>query len=146
MNCTFCRILSNDLASSLVYEDAHTIAFLDIHPISEGHTLIVPRRHAESYTALTDEEVSQLAQSGKVVAQLLKTRLAGCEGVSFSLADGAVAGQEVPPAHLHVIPRRKGDGFGWKFPPGYSSAPLARDQLDAVAALIRNSGFAAGKS
>jgi histidine triad (HIT) family protein len=139
MNCTFCRILNNELASSRVYEDEHIVAFLDIHPISQGHTLVVPRRHVESYTDLSREEVSQLAQVGRLVAAHLKSAVEGCEGVSLSLADGTSAGQEVPHAHLHVIPRRRGDGFGWKFPPGYSSEAAPRDQLDSVAALVRDS-------
>ena len=139
MNCTFCRILNNELSSSRVYEDEHTVAFLDIRPIAQGHTLVVPRRHVESYTDLSSEEVAQLAQAGRLVAAHLKSAVEGCEGVSLSLADGMSAGQEVPHAHLHVIPRRRGDGFGWKFPPGYSSEAAPPDQLDSVAALVRRS-------
>jgi histidine triad (HIT) family protein len=139
MNCTFCRILNNELASSRVYEDEIIVAFLDIRPIAQGHTLVVPRRHVESYTDLTSEEVAQLAQVGKLVATHLKSTVEGCEGISLSLADGVSAGQEVPHAHLHVIPRQHGDGFGWKFPPGYNSDPSPRDHLDSVAAHIRDS-------
>ncbi len=69
----------------------------------------------------------------------LKRVLPGCEGVTLSLADGIAAGQEVPHAHLHVIPRREGDGLGWKFPPGYSEIPTEREKLDAVARLLRES-------
>ncbi len=139
MNCIFCGILNNELPASRVYEDEHTLAFLDIHPIARGHALVVPKRHVESYTDLSSNEVSQLAQVGRLVAAHLKSALEGCEGVSLSLADGTSAGQEVPHAHLHVIPRRRGDGFGWKFPPGYSSEVAPRDQLDSVAALVRGS-------
>jgi diadenosine tetraphosphate (Ap4A) HIT family hydrolase len=139
MSCIFCRIVNNELASSRVYEDEHTVAFLDIHPIAQGHTLVVPRRHVESYTNLSSEEVAQLAQAGRLVAAHLKSAVAGCEGVSLSLADGTSAGQEVPHAHLHVIPRRHGDGFGWKFPPEYNAEAVPRDQLDPVAALLRAS-------
>lgn len=139
MNCTFCRILNNELPSSRLYEDELTVAFLDIHPISQGHTLIVPRRHVESYTDLSSAELSHLAQTGRLVAAHLKSAIAGCEGISLSLADGTSAGQEVPHAHLHVIPRRHGDGFGWKFPPGYSAEATSRLQLDSVAAMLRES-------
>ena len=139
MNCIFCGILNNELPASRVYEDEHTLAFLDIHPIARGHALVVPKRHVESYTDLSSNEVSQLAQVGRLVAAHLKSALEGCEGVSLSLADGTSAGQEVPHAHLHVIPRRRGDGFGWKFPPGYSSEVAPRDQLDSVAALVSGS-------
>jgi histidine triad (HIT) family protein len=101
--------------------------------------VVIPRRHVESFTDLSPEEVSRLAQVGRVVAGYLKTAIKDCEGISFSLADGVSAGQEVPHAHLHVIPRRSGDGFGWKFPPGYSSDAVPRNELDSVAALLRNS-------
>lgn len=139
MNCTFCRILNNELPSSRVYEDEYTLAFLDIHPIAQGHTLVVPRRHVESYTDLSPEEVAQLAQVGRLIAAHLKSAVEECEGISLSLADGTSAGQEVPHAHLHVIPRRRGDGFGWQFPPGYSSEAAPRNQLDSAAALVRDS-------
>jgi len=139
MSCTFCRILKNELTSSRVFEDEYSLAFLDIPPISEGHTLVVPRRHVESYTDLSQEEVSRLAQVGRVVAKHLKIAVKGCEGVSLSLADGISAGKEVPHAHPHVIPRRSGDGFGWKFPSAYSSEATSRNQLDSVAALVRGS-------
>lgn len=139
MHCIFCRILNNELASSRVYEDAHTVALLDLHPIAPGHTLVMPRRHVASYTDLSSAEVSQLAQAGRLVAAHRKAAVEGCEGVSLSLADGPSAGQEVPHAHLHVIPRRRGDGFGWTFPPGYRAQAAPRDQLDALAALVRDS-------
>ncbi|MCH5374383.1 MAG: HIT domain-containing protein, partial [Planctomycetes bacterium] len=84
MNCPFCRILNDDLPSSRVYEDEQLMAFLDIHPISPGHTLVVPRRHVESFTDLSSEEVCQLARAGKLVAAHLKSAVEGCEGISLA--------------------------------------------------------------
>ena len=139
MNCTFCKILNQELPASRIIEDKHNLAFLDIHPVSSGHTLIIPRRHVESFTDLTKEEVTQLFEMGKVVASHLKNVVEDCGGVNLSLADGAVAGQEVPHAHLHVIPRKEGDGFGWKFPPGYSEKAAPREDLERIAALLKNS-------
>ncbi len=81
-NCTFCKILSGSLSSSKVYEDETVGAFLDIHPISDGHTLIIPRRHVESLTDLLPEEAARIAQIGQVVAAHLKRVLPGCEGVT----------------------------------------------------------------
>lgn len=123
----------------MVHEDKNVAAFLDIHPVSDGHTLIVPRRHVESLTDLLTEEVAQIAEVGRVIAARLKRYLPGCQGVTLSLADGIAAGQEVPHVHLHVIPRQEGDGFGWKFPPNYSDIACDREKLDAVAEHLKKS-------
>lgn len=137
MSCTFCRVMSGELPSSKILERDLVIAFLDIHPIGEGHTLIVPKRHVQSFTDLTPEERAAMFEAAQVVANKLKTTLSWCRGVTLSLADGVEAGQEVPHAHLHVIPRRAGDGFGWKFPDGYGRA--TKEALDAVAGVLRES-------
>jgi len=108
--------------------------------VSSGHTLVIPKRHVESFTELTKEEVTQLFEMGKIVASHLKNAIEDCGGVNLSLADGAVAGQEVPHVHLHVIPRKVGDGFGWKFPPGFSEVARPREELEKVAALVRGAG------
>ena len=136
-NCTFCRILRNELPSSRVLETDLVLALLDIQPINPGHTLVIPRRHVCAYTDLTTKEAEQLALVGQRIAAALKARVPNCEGVSLLIADGEAAGQEVPHAHLHVIPRQTGDGFGWRFPEGYGSVP-ARSELDAMAARIRD--------
>jgi diadenosine tetraphosphate (Ap4A) HIT family hydrolase len=139
MNCTFCRILRNELPASRVVEGTLTAAFLDIHPVSPGHVLIVPRRHVESFVDLSPEEASELFTTGQLLATHMKNTLETCEGITVSLADGVSAGQEVPHAHLHLIPRASGDGFGWRFPPNYSSEAAPRDILDSVAARIKAS-------
>ena len=113
-DCTFCRIAITELDASLVYEGTLTIAFLDIHPINPGHTLVIPRRHVASFTELGAAELESLWRVAQRVARALKSGLFGCEGVTLSLADGAAAGQEVLHAHLHVIPRLANDQFGWK--------------------------------
>jgi histidine triad (HIT) family protein len=112
-----------------------TVAFLDINPINPGHTLVVPRRHVVSFTDLSPEELWSMSAIGRRVALAQKAELK-YDGVTLSLADGEVAGQEVPHAHLHVIPRRIGDGFGWKVRSGQSSIE-DREGLKKVAARLR---------
>jgi histidine triad (HIT) family protein len=135
--CTFCRIISEDLPCSRVYDDADIIAFLDIHPVIEGHTLIVPKLHIQSLTDLPQALLERVAQVGQTVAAHLKTVIPGCKGITLSLADGEVAGQEVPHVHLHVIPRKEGDDFGWKFPAGWG-AVADREALEAIAKALRD--------
>jgi histidine triad (HIT) family protein len=134
-SCIFCKILEGALPSSNVCESDLTVAFLDINPINPGHTLVVPRRHVVSFTDLSPEELWSLSAIGRRVALAQKTNLK-YDGVTLSLADGEAAGQEVPHVHLHVIPRRTGDGFGWKVPSGHSSIE-DREGLKKVAARLR---------
>ena len=131
--CVFCRILAGELASSPVLDTDLVVAFLDIHPWNPGHTLVLPRRHVESFTELSPVEVEQLALCGQRIAAALKRGFDRCQAVTFSLADGAGAGQDVPHTHLHVVPRRAGDGLGWR-----AAGQLeARETLDAIAAQLR---------
>jgi diadenosine tetraphosphate (Ap4A) HIT family hydrolase len=116
-----------------VLEDDLVVAILDIRPANAGHTLVMPRRHVESFTDLTPTEVEQLARAGQRVAAALKRGFDSCEAVTFSLADGAAAGQDVPHTHLHVVPRRTGDGFGWRA----ACALQDRETLDTIASRLR---------
>lgn len=135
-DCIFCDILSGQLPSSVVYQDDRCTAFMDIQPVNSGHLLVIPNLHAQSLADLDDE----LAAHIFCVAKRLSTALRGsgikCDGVNLFLADGEAAGQEVFHVHLHVFPRYEGDGFGFKFPPGYSQKP-DRAKLEADAGRIR---------
>lgn len=131
--CVFCRILAGELPSSPVLDNDLIVAFLDIRPANPGHTLVLPRRHVESFTELSPMEVEQLALCGQRIAAALKQGFDGCEAVTFSLADGAAAGQDVPHTHLHVVPRRAGDGLGWRA----AGQLQARETLDASASQLR---------
>lgn len=134
MSCIFCQILANNAPASFILKSDLVVAFLDARPATPGHTLVVPRRHAASFTELSPTEVAELALCGQRVAAALKRGAVPCDGVTFSLADGAAAGQDVPHSHLHVIPRRTGDGLGWRA----SGERAQRDVLDAVAGQVRD--------
>lgn len=135
--CAFCQILHEDAAASLVYSDDKVAAFMDVQPVNPGHVLVVRRVHVALLSDL-DEETE--AQMFKLVMRITKAvRKVGlqCEGVNLHLADGQVAGQEVLHAHLHIIPRFKGDGFGLKFGVG-QRVKISRVVLNEVAGRIRN--------
>ena len=132
-SCVFCRILAAELPSSPVLESDLVVAFLDIHPANPGHTLVLPRRHVESFTELSPMEVEQLARCGQRIAAALKQGFHGCEAVTFSLADGVAAGQDVPHTHLHLVPRRTGDGLVW----GTAGQLQDRESLEAIASQLR---------
>jgi len=134
--CIFCRILEGHEKASFVAQGSDAVAFLDLHPINEGHTLIVPRKHAISIGDVDEVSAVAMWSLARRVAAALRTSGLRCEAINLFLADGAAAGQEVFHSHLHVIPRWQGDGFGIKFPPHYGAA-AERKALDDIAARLR---------
>lgn len=109
-SCVFCKIIKREIIASIVYEDELSIAFLDIHPINEGHVLIIPKKHSERFTQLDAETAAHLFRVGHKVLAAIEQSEINCEGANLFLSDGAIAGQEVMHSHLHIAPRFKGDG------------------------------------
>jgi diadenosine tetraphosphate (Ap4A) HIT family hydrolase len=136
-SCIFCRIAEHKAPASFVYEDDAICAFLDIQPVTEGHVLVVPKCHAESLLDLPVETAKHMMEVAYQVIDGLRDSSILCEGVSLFLADGDVAGQEVPHVHLHVIPRTRGDGFGLHLPAAYGRQP-PREDLDRTAQSLRD--------
>jgi diadenosine tetraphosphate (Ap4A) HIT family hydrolase len=138
--CVFCAILAGESPASFVHRDDRVAAFLDIRPVTPGHTLVILVAHATYLADLALEDGRRLFAVGQRVAAALRESAAAgvlrCEGVNFFLADGVAAGQEVFHVHLHVFPRFEGDGFGLRFGPGYGARP-PRDELDRLAAALR---------
>jgi histidine triad (HIT) family protein len=135
--CLLCRLVAGEEEISVVHEDARTAVFMDIEPVVRGHMLVVPRVHAPSLADLEPEDGAALFESSRLAAAALRASSLRCEGVNLLLADGEAAGQEIFHAHLHVIPRYPGDGFGFRLPPGYSVRPRA--ELDDAAGALRQS-------
>jgi histidine triad (HIT) family protein len=133
--CAFCEIVAGREPASVVDRDDDVLAFMDIQPVNEGHTLIVPRRHAAALGDLDARSAAAIWSVGRRVAAALRRSGIRCEGVNFLVADGETAGQEVFHVHLHVLPRWNGDGFGFRFPARYAQRP-SRDQLDEAARRI----------
>ena len=133
-DCVFCEIVDGSSPASVVWEDELVMAFLDLQPVRPGHTLLVPKVHAESMGEMEVSTGSHLFGVSMRIAEAIRLSL-GAEGINLFVADGEAAGQEVPHFHLHVIPRTEGDGFGLTFPPTYPYR-LARSELDKVAESI----------
>ncbi len=129
-NCIFCSIVAGRIPASFVYRDALVSAFLDLHPINSGHLLVIPNRHSELVTEMTDAEAGAVFITARKIVQALKSSEIKCEAANLVLSDGKTAGQEVAHSHLHVIPRFIGDGqrLGFKH-----SEAQSREQLDRAA-------------
>ena len=140
MSSIFSKIINRELDSSIVYEDHLVVVIMDIAPINPGHMLVIPKDEKISFCDLSDETSARMINiAGKMAKALYDCDELGCDGVNLFLADGRHAGQEVPHAHLHVIPRIKSDGV--RLTHGDNPNP-GRPALDATAALIKkNCGF-----
>ncbi|GIW41818.1 MAG: HIT family protein [Candidatus Binatia bacterium] len=109
--CIFCEIASGKKSAHVVHETESAIAFLDIHPLVDGHTMVVPRRHYRRLADMPDEDVRELFSAVRAVAQKV-LQGTGCEDLTIGINDGPSAGQVVPHLHVHLIPRSRGDGGG----------------------------------
>lgn len=140
----FDYLIAGKLPASFVYQDDQCAAFLDIRPVSQGHTLVIPKRSVVVLEELDAEERDHLWRIGNRIARAQQIAL-GSEAQHFLLNDGPVANQSVPHVHLHVIPRYRGDGWQTlgllmrnvamlKIPP--KENPRLREELDSIAAKI----------
>ncbi|MBD3215901.1 MAG: HIT domain-containing protein [Candidatus Lokiarchaeota archaeon] len=107
-DCIFCKIVNGQIPSKKVFESDKNIAFLDIRPISTGHTVVIPKKHYSTIETLPDEEVANLFKVVKKVALLLHEKLE-IDGYNIVQNNFKAAGQVVEHSHVHVIPRNKGD-------------------------------------
>ena len=107
-NCVFCKIISGEIPAQKVYEDAYVLAFLDINPLSKGHTLIIPKNHYELLSQIPEKEYLLYMQS---LQKIIKGLMKYTDAVNIVENNGKDAGQLVPHVHFHIIPRRPGDGL-----------------------------------
>jgi len=106
-NCIFCKIVQKQAASSVIYEDSSVMAFLDIRPANEGHTLVIPKDHYEGILDIPSELLGKVHKVAKNVANAVKLAL-NADGISVIQQNGRAANQEVFHLHVHVIPRYNG--------------------------------------
>ncbi|BAV99572.1 HIT domain-containing protein [Lysobacter enzymogenes] len=134
MDCVFCRMLAGAAPASFVHRDQHVAAFVDLRQAVDGHVLIVPNRHVETLYELDEDTAGRLMALAVRVARALAADGAP-PGLNLWQSNGHAGGQEVPHVHLHVQPRRVGDGLMRVYPNGVP-APSPRETLDALAARI----------
>ena len=133
-HCIFCDLIRGAGEVSICYEDSVAIAFLDIQPVNPGHVLVVPREH---YEVLQDIPKDVGAHLYLVAAKLIPRvqTASGATDMNIVVNSGAAAGQNVMHYHIHLIPRREGDGFDVRLP--FPGSPMPnRQQLDSMAARI----------
>lgn len=126
--CIFCAIVAREAPGRVVYEDERTLAFLDIFPLTRGHTLVVPKRHCTDLLDAPADDLAAVAATAQRVARVAMAEL-GSEGINLLQATGAVAFQTVFHLHVHVLPRYRDDGFRLQV----ERHRATDDELDAVA-------------
>lgn len=135
--CVFCQIVAGEQPASYVYEDADVCAFMDIRPVNSGHVLVIPKAHAENLADVRDDVSAAMMRTVNLAVQGLRRCGVRMDTFNLFLADGPAAGQEVPHAHLHVIPRYEGDGWRLVIEYGSEWAQRPRNELDELAGRIR---------
>lgn len=134
-DCIFCDIVAGRRPVSAFYEDDLVLGLMTIGPVTEGHAMVIPKRHAAALAELDEASGRRMWTVTRRTAAALRAAGVRCEGVNLFLADGEAAFQEVPHVHMHVFPRYRGDSF--KLDADWSVTP-PREELDRVAALLRS--------
>lgn len=131
MDCIFCKIVRNEIPSAKVYEDHEFLAFLDIHPVNPGHTLVIPKAHFDRFDTTPPEIVGRLYQLVQRLAPAVMAGV-GAQGYNLGLNNGPAAGQVIFHTHVHIIPRQVKDGLKL-----WGSRDYEGNQMDEVAKRIR---------
>jgi histidine triad (HIT) family protein len=135
MSTVFTKIISGEIPCQKIYEDTHVIAFLDIAPLSEGHTLVVPKEAVAQLHELSDEGAAAL---GRVLPRICRAVIGATGARSYNLLqnNGADANQAVMHVHFHVIPKLDGLGLGLVWKPQKLDGERAKAIADRIRAVM----------
>ena len=137
-DCIFCKIIKGEIPSFKVYEDDKVFAFEDINPISEGHTLIIPKQHAQDLWEIEGEDLTAVHLASKKIIQAIKDTL-NPSGVACLQLNGRGANQVVMHYHFHLIPRPEGTPelpvTSWELKQGDMDA--IKETAEKIAAAIK---------
>lgn len=134
-DCIFCQIVDGEIPSSTVYEDDDVYAFLDVNPLTRGHTLVIPKEHHSRVEELPAGTGSALFTAVYELADPVQAAV-DADGATIGINNGEVAGQDVPHVHAHVIPRFEGDAGGSLHTAFTTGPDIADDEFDEIAAAI----------
>ena len=131
-DCLFCKMVAGRIPTTKIYEDEVVLVFLDIGPLSDGHTLVIPKQHFEK---LHDCPPELLGQVSSRLGKISKAVATGMNSDSYNLLcnNGRAAGQLVEHLHFHIIPRSTGDGVFDRWP----AYKYQEGEIEAIAAKIR---------
>jgi histidine triad (HIT) family protein len=123
--CIFCKIVRGEIPCFKILEDDRVLSFADVNPINTGHTLIIPKRHAENIWDIDGEDLAAIHRASLKIAKAMKTSL-NPDGIAFLQLNGRAVNQIVMHYHLHLIPRKSSDPkltmTEWELVPGDMTA------------------------
>ena len=114
-DCVFCRIVAKQIPATVVYEDEHTLAFMDIGQVNPGHVLVAVKKHADNIFSLDDTQAAAVFRAAARIARAIRDAFAP-QGLSVYQANGKAAGQTVFHLHIHLVPRHEADGMELTWP------------------------------
>jgi histidine triad (HIT) family protein len=114
-DCVFCKIVAKAIPATLVHEDEHTLAFMDIGQVNPGHVLVAVTQHAENIYALDEAQAAGVFRTATRVSRAIRDAFAP-QGLSVYQANGKAAGQTVFHFHVHLVPRHEDDGMALTWP------------------------------
>jgi len=131
-NCIFCKIVAGQIPSFKLYEDADTLAFMDVNPVHDGHALVICKAHYPTLFEIEPEPFAAVSRTVVKVANAVNKAVSP-DGLNLVQSNGPGAAQSVPHFHVHVLPRTLGDELkvNWELKPG------DRDRIAATAGRIR---------
>lgn len=132
-DCIFCKIIAGEIPSATIYEDDEFKAILDRFPSAEGHVLILPKNHVANIFEIDPDQAGRLFSLAAKLARAIKEEL-GLEHMNLLQNNGTVAGQTVFHFHLHLIPRKEGDGIQV----GWTPMDLTDEQIASMQARLKN--------
>ena len=107
-DCIFCKIAKGEMDSAKIWDDDDFLAFLDVNPRGEGHTLIIPKKHFDNLESLDENISCKYVKAIQDIGKILMEKY-DCTGFNLILNNGKVAGQIVEHVHFHILPRKEGD-------------------------------------
>ena len=110
-DCLFCKIVRGETSAYKLYEDTASVALLDIYPLTEGHTMVIPKQHYERLADMPPQMAGKLFETVRMVAGKVSTALS-VNALTIGINDGKLAGQVIPHLHVHVVPRYPDDEGG----------------------------------
>ncbi|GAI13592.1 unnamed protein product, partial [marine sediment metagenome] len=131
-DCIFCKMVAGQIPVTKIYEDKVVLAFLDIGPLSDGHTLVIPKQHFEKLHECPAEVLGPVASRLGKIAEAVAGAM-NSEGYNVLCNNGRAAGQLVEHLHFHIIPRNTGDGVFDRWP----AYKYQQGKIEEIAAKIR---------
>ncbi len=137
-DCIFCKIVKGEIPCVKVYENDNVLVFADINPITDGHTLVIPKNHAENIWEISEEDLAAIHMASKKVAGAIKDALEP-DGVAFLQLNGRGVNQVVMHYHLHLIPHASGSPeltmTAWELKPG--NMDVVKQNAEKIAAAVK---------